>query len=182
MFDQAANTLQLNLFWFCFLSPPNLKSLTPSAQGDLNRDEDQMQLLSSDNTDYTQLSQSTPIWECLYCCKTQCRETFVSTVSLSRVTYHFCTCHLHLYHTQVFNITITLLYDSSMLNLWEQRPRHVMYTLHTVTHSDSDSMLSYSHLQNPSTDVSAAGLTFHPVLSVVICLTVWHSIPATQNI
>lgn len=40
---------------------------------------------------------------------------------------------------------------------------------------------SRSHLQNPSTDVSAAGLTFHPVLGVVICLTVWHSIPATEN-
>lgn len=38
-----------------------------------------------------------------------------------------------------------------------------------------------SHLQNPSTDVSAAGLTFHPVLGVVICLTVRHSIPATQT-
>lgn len=35
-----------------------------------------------------------------------------------------------------------------------------------------------SRLQNPSTDVSAAGLTFHPVLGVVICLTVWHSILA----
>ena len=33
-----------------------------------------------------------------------------------------------------------------------------------------------AHLQNPSTDVSAAGLTFHPVLGVVIRLAVWHSI------
>lgn len=35
-----------------------------------------------------------------------------------------------------------------------------------------------SCLQNPSADVSAAGLTFHPILGVVICLTVWHSILA----
>lgn len=35
-----------------------------------------------------------------------------------------------------------------------------------------------SGLQNSSADVSAAGLTFHPVLGVVICLTVRHSILA----
>lgn len=35
-----------------------------------------------------------------------------------------------------------------------------------------------SRLQNPSTDVSAAGFTFHPILGVVIRLTVWHSILA----
>lgn len=39
-----------------------------------------------------------------------------------------------------------------------------------------------SHLQNPSTDVSAACLTFHPILGVVICLAVWHSISAIQTI
>lgn len=39
----------------------------------------------------------------------------------------------------------------------------------------------WSHLQNPSTDVSAAGLTFHPKLGMVICLTVRNSIPATKN-
>lgn len=35
-----------------------------------------------------------------------------------------------------------------------------------------------SRLQNSSADVSAAGLTFHPVLGVVISLTVWHSVLA----
>lgn len=39
-----------------------------------------------------------------------------------------------------------------------------------------------SHLQNSSTDVSAAGLTFHPILGVVIRLAVGHSIPATHTI
>lgn len=39
----------------------------------------------------------------------------------------------------------------------------------------------WSHLQNSSTDVSSAGLTFHPKLSVVICFAVWHSIPATER-
>lgn len=35
-----------------------------------------------------------------------------------------------------------------------------------------------SSLQNSSTDVSAAGLTFHPILGVVICFTIRHSILA----
>ena len=38
-----------------------------------------------------------------------------------------------------------------------------------------------SHLQNSSTDVSVASLTFHPILGVVICFTVWHSVPTTQG-
>lgn len=38
-----------------------------------------------------------------------------------------------------------------------------------------------SHLQNSSTDVSGAGLTFHPKLGMIICFAVWHSISATDK-
>lgn len=82
-----------------------------------------MQLLNSDNTDYTQLPESTPNLD------------FYSTVE-------FCAAKSPL--------------TPSHIEIW-----------------------SHSHLQNPSTDVSAAGLTFHSILGVVICLTVWHSIPVT---
>lgn len=40
----------------------------------------------------------------------------------------------------------------------------------------ADCSIPRSHLQNPSTDVSATGLTFHPVLGVVICLAVRHAV------
>lgn len=125
---------------------------------------------------------------------------------LSHCHVSHCTClHLfHIFHVFVYsgvlwseNISfhveypiskttlLSLLFVSSMLYSWKQTPRHILYMLHTLvnkTDSDCRSLLSYSHLQNPSTDVSVAGLTFHPVLSVVICLTVWHSISATQKI
>lgn len=49
-----------------------------------------------------------------------------------------------------------------------------------LTRPDAE-VFFWSHLQNSSTDVSSAGLTFHPKLSVVICFAVWHSIPATER-
>lgn len=82
-----------------------------------------MQLLNSDNADYTQSPQSTPNLD--FC-----------------VTAELCAAESVITHVEIW---------------------------------------SHSHLQNPSTDVSAAGLTFHPILGVVICLTVWHSIPAIEN-
>ena len=61
MFDQA-NTLELNLFWLSkaahnFYHPPILSRSLPKAQRGLNGGEDKLQLLHSDNADYTQ---STP--------------------------------------------------------------------------------------------------------------------------
>lgn len=71
-------------------------------------------------------------------------------------------------YTEPSNSTV----DVDSCNAEENCPAKVL------TRPDAE---DWSHLQNPSTDVSAAGLAFHPKLGMVICLTVRNSIPATKN-
>lgn len=70
------------------------------------------------------------------------------------------------------------------LSLCDQIQHSIWITVflqNTVQLRPDAEVFFWSHLQNSSTDVSGAGLTFHPKLGVVICFAVWHSIPATEK-